>query len=34
MYDEPRFLPAGDRGLLVEFGAAIEPEINRKVRPR
>ena len=32
MYDRPRFLPAGDRGLLVEFGAAIEPEINRKVR--
>jgi KipI family sensor histidine kinase inhibitor len=32
MYDKPRFLPAGDRGLLVEFGAAIDPEINRKVR--
>jgi len=32
MYDKPRFLPAGDRGLLVELGAAIEPEINRKVR--
>ena len=32
MYDKPRFLVAGDRGLLVEFGAAIDPEINRKVR--
>jgi inhibitor of KinA len=32
MYDKPRFLLAGDRALLVEFGAAIDPEINRKVR--
>ena len=32
MYDKPRFLLAGDRGLLVEFGAVIDPEINRKVR--
>ncbi len=32
MYDTPRFLLAGDRGLLVEFGAAINPEINQKVR--
>jgi len=32
MYDKPRFLLAGDRGLLVEFGAAIDPEINQKVR--
>ena len=32
MYDKPRFLLAGDRGLLVEFGGAIDPEINRKVR--
>jgi len=32
MYDKPRFLLAGDRGLLVELGAAIDPEINRKVR--
>lgn len=32
MYDKPRFLLAGDKGLLVEFGAAIDPEINRKVR--
>ena len=32
MYDEPRFRLAGDRGLLVEFGGTIHPEINRKVR--
>jgi len=32
MYDKPRFLLTGDRGLLVEFGAAIDPEINQKVR--
>jgi len=32
MYDKLRFLLAGDRGLLVEFGVAIDPEINRKVR--
>jgi KipI family sensor histidine kinase inhibitor len=32
MYDKPRFLLTGDKGLLVEFGAAIDPEINRKVR--
>jgi inhibitor of KinA len=32
MFDKPRFLLAGDKGLLVEFGDAIDPEINRKVR--
>ena len=32
MYDKPRFLLAGDRGLLVEFGASIDPKINQKVR--
>ena len=32
MYDKPRFLLAGDRGLLVEFGASIDPEINQKVQ--
>ena len=32
MYDKPRFFLTGDRGLLVEFGAAIDPEINQKVR--
>ncbi len=32
MCDKPRFLLAGDRGFLVEFGASINPEINQKVR--
>jgi len=32
MYDKPRFLLAGDRGFLVEFGASIDPKINQKVR--
>ncbi|MBW2310302.1 MAG: 5-oxoprolinase subunit PxpB [Deltaproteobacteria bacterium] len=32
MHERPRFLLAGDRGLLVEFGAVIDPEINQKVR--
>lgn len=29
--EELRFLPAGDRGLLIEFGTAIAPEINDRV---
>ena len=32
MYQEPRYLPAGDRALAVELGNAISPEINRAVR--
>jgi inhibitor of KinA len=32
MHERPRFLMAGDRGLLVEFGAVIDPEINQRVR--
>ena len=28
----PRFLLAGDRGLLVEYGDKIDPEINKKIR--
>jgi len=32
MYAKPRFLLTGDKGLLAEFGATINPEINRKVR--
>jgi inhibitor of KinA len=32
MHERPRFLLAGDKGLLVEFGVAIDPEINQKVR--
>ncbi len=29
--DEPRILPAGDGALVVEFGHAIDPEINARV---
>ncbi len=29
---EPRFLVAGDAALIVEFGDAIDPAINRRVR--
>ncbi len=32
MYARPRFLPAGDSGLFMEFGNAISPEIGCKVR--
>jgi inhibitor of KinA len=32
MYEEPRFLPAGDQALVVEMGNAISSEINRRVR--
>jgi KipI family sensor histidine kinase inhibitor len=32
MYEEPKFRPAGDRGLLVEYGAGIDPAVNQKVR--
>lgn len=28
----PRYLPAGDQGLVVEFGDSIDPAINRRVR--
>ncbi len=31
-FDRPKFRLAGDRGLLVEFGDAITPEINQSVR--
>ena len=27
----PRFLPCGDRALMVEFGDAIDPAMNRRV---
>ena len=27
----PRYLPAGDRGLVVEFGSEIDAQINRRV---
>lgn len=32
MYEQARYLPAGDKGLVVEFGNSISPEINYKVR--
>ncbi len=32
LYEKPLFRLVGDRGLLVEYGDAIDPEINRKVR--
>lgn len=32
LYEKPLFRIAGDRGLLVEYGDAISPEINLKVR--
>jgi len=32
MHMETRYLPAGDQGLLVEFGDTIDAAINRRVR--
>ena len=32
MNDSPRYLPAGDQGLVVEYGEAIDPATNRRVR--
>ena len=32
LYQKARFLLSGDRGLLVEYGDGISPQINRKVR--
>lgn len=32
MYQQPRFLPAGDRSLVVELGDEISPDINRRIR--
>ena len=31
MYDEPKFLIAGDRAMVVELGDSISPETNRRV---
>lgn len=31
LYSEPRFLPAGDTALVVEFGDAVDPAINARV---
>ena len=32
MYERARFLPAGDKALVIEFGDSISPEVNKKVR--
>lgn len=32
IYEEPRFLAGGDKTIFVEFGNAIDPELNRRVR--
>ena len=32
IYEEPRFLSGGDKAIVVEFGDAIAPELNRRVR--
>ncbi len=32
MYPSPRFLPAGDKALVAEFGNKIDPKTNEKVR--
>ncbi len=31
MYEGPRFLPAGDQAIVVEFGDSISPGVNRRV---
>ena len=32
LFEEVRFRTAGDRGLLVEYGDIIDPDVNNKVR--
>ena len=32
LYKRPRYLPAGDQGLVVEFGAQIDEGLHRQVR--
>lgn len=32
MYNEIKYIPAGDRSLVMEFGNSIKPEINAKIR--
>lgn len=32
MYERAKYLPVGDKGMVIEFGNAISPEINYKVR--
>ncbi len=31
MSDQPRILVSGDSGIVIEFGDAIDPEVNRRV---
>jgi len=32
VYNQPRFLPGGDKALFIEFGNAIAPELSNQVR--
>lgn len=32
MYSEIKFIPSGDKSLVMEFGNSISPEINEKIR--
>lgn len=32
IYEKPRFLPAGDKALVIEFGNCIAPELSQIVR--
>lgn len=32
MYDKIKFIPAGDRSIVMEFGNSISPEINARIR--
>ncbi len=32
IYEEPRFLPGGDKAIFVEFGDVIDPQVNRRVQ--
>lgn len=32
MYNEIKYIPAGDRSLVMEFGNSIKPEINANIR--
>lgn len=32
MYEKAKFLPAGDKSLIIEFGDSISQEINKKIR--
>lgn len=32
MYEKAKFLPGGDKSLIIEFGDSIDPKINKKIR--